>query len=136
MSASFQRPGILRQAIRYVLVGIIVVGIDYFVFWCVAGNQAPPEFSNVLAKVCAGFVGYWLHRKFTFHWHQKHNRSVQLLGYFVLASLNAALSSILMSFFIRQLEFPPIYAKIFADTLSIIFAFFGSRNFVYAPLNR
>lgn len=122
-----------KQARRYVVVGILVVVLDYAVFWVAMSATISVVLSNAFAKVIASAVGYWLHRQYTFAGHQRLGVAKQAIAYVLLALFNLALSSALIHSLTYILGWWPLTAKIVTDAVVICVAFLVSKYIVYAP---
>jgi putative flippase GtrA len=126
--------GFLFQAIRYGLVGGIVVACDfaaYSVFlWFVPGAYLP---ANWLGKLVGAGTGFVLHKHFTYSWEQRDGTGRQVLSYIALLGFNIALSSLLLWLMVGLAGWDKYLSKLAADAVVIATAFVGSRLWVYRP---
>jgi putative flippase GtrA len=126
------------QAVRYVLVGLIVYGFDLGTFLLLAYVQAAPGTANVVAKAAGAVVGYMLHNQFTFSdgWNWRRSGVVApdsrgFLRYCALFAANAGGTTILLLLALDYFRFNAVPTRIAVDFLSIAFAFLVCKYFVF-----
>jgi putative flippase GtrA len=123
---------VVHQSARYGLVGLCVVAADVLVY--LAGLALAPKavlVSNVCGKTAGALLGFFLHKRFTFSWQQRHSSGRQLASYIVLFLSNLAMSSALLWVLAVRLEIGAIPAKLLVDGIVIVTSFFVSRLWIY-----
>jgi putative flippase GtrA len=122
---------LITQAVRYAIVGALVVGLDYGLFMIAFSTPLSVVLSNSIAKIGAAFAGYWLHRQYTFKGRQRLGASAQLLRYLGLFVFNLGLSSVLIKLFADVFEWMPLLAKVVSDIVVLLIAFLVSKFLIY-----
>lgn len=120
------------QSFRYLIVGGVVYGIDvgtFVVLIALAKNHYLEM--NVVAKTLSAFVGFFLHRHFTFSWEQRHSMKRQFILYVLLFAFNMALSTGLIYLLVGRLSLPTLPSRIAVDMVVIVTAFIVSRQMVF-----
>lgn len=120
----------MKTFVIYVLVQIIAYGLDFGLFWVLAGHAAVnPIIANVAGKALAGIFAFGAHKTLTFQASASGRTSQEALRYFVLLLVNIPLSSGLLTIL---LWFAPTYvAKIAADVIGLGITFVLVRLTVF-----
>jgi len=119
--------------IRYGLVGIVIYAIEYLVYLTlIFGLAVIPVYSNMAAKVVAGLIGYFLHRKFTFQKQSSHDVHSDLLKYVICLAINIPVAGIVF-YSVSLLGYGLNVTKIIADVICILIAYLQSRYLVFKP---
>ena len=123
---------VTTQAMRYGIVGAIVVACDYLVFTAIL-LAAPAVYlaANLGGKVAGALLGFFLHRHFTFSWEQRHGARRQFVSYCAVLLGNIALSTALLWLLVEQVQANAFLARIATDAVVIVVAFLPSRLWVY-----
>ena len=127
-----RRQGIVFQAVRYGLVGLVVVASDFAAY--AAFLQIFPEGylgANCLGKATGAGVGFVLHKWVTFNWRQRDGARRQAAAYSAVFLFNLALSSCLLWLLVGLAAADAYIAKLAVDAVVIAVAFFVSRHWVY-----
>ncbi len=127
--------GWIAHAIRYALVGAIVLAADFAVYAAILA-VAPGQFlfANVAGKIVGAALGFMLHRQVTFRWAQRDGAGRQFASYLAVLGFNLLLSSALLWLAIETMGANEYLAKIAVDIVVIGSAFLLSRLWVYRPL--
>ena len=120
------------QVVRYGLVGLLVLALDYAVF---AGLLAllPGQHlaANITGKLAGAAVGFVLHKYVTFAGSQADETGLQALSYGLLLGFNLLLSTTLLWLFVDQLLLNAYGARLFVDAVVIGVSFLGAKLWVY-----
>ena len=120
------------QVVRYGLVGLLVLALDYAVF---AGLLAllPGQHlvSNIAGKLAGAAVGFVLHKYVTFAGHQADTTGRQAVSYALLLGFNLLLSSALLWLSVDWLALNAYGARLFVDAVVIGVSFVGAKLWVY-----
>ena len=120
------------QVVRYGLVGLLVLALDYTVF---AGLLAllPGQHlaTNIAGKLAGAAIGFVLHKYVTFAGDQADGTAWQALSYTLLLVFNLLLSSALLWLLVDRLDFNAYGARLFVDAVVIGMSFLGSKFWVY-----
>jgi putative flippase GtrA len=120
------------QVVRYGLVGLLVLALDYAVFAgflaLLPGQHLAANIAGKLAGACVGFV---LHKYVTFAGDQADRTGRQALSYTLLLGFNLLLSSTLLWLLVDRLTFNAYGARLFVDAVVISVSFLGSKLWVY-----
>ena len=120
------------QVIRYGLVGLLVLALDYAVF---AGLLAllPGQhlMANIAGKLAGAAVGFILHKYVTFAGDQADGAGRQAFAYVLLLGFNLLLSSALLWLLVDRMELNTYGARLFVDAVVISVSFLGSKLWVY-----
>lgn len=120
------------QVLRYGLVGLLVLTLDYAVF---AGLLVllPGQHlaANIAGKLAGAVIGFILHKYVTFAGAQADKTGRQALSYMVLLGFNLLLSSALLWLLVNRLEFNAYAARLFVDGIVIGVSFLGAKLWVY-----
>ena len=123
---------LIGQGVRYGLVGLLVLALDYAVF---AGLLAVlPEqhlIANIAGKLAGAAVGFILHKYVTFAGDQADGTGRQALAYALLLGFNLLLSSALLWLLVDRMELNTYGARLFVDAVVIGVSFLGSKLWVY-----
>lgn len=121
-----------HQAVRYGLVGAIIVALDYLVFYAML-FLAPSAYlvANLAGKVAGALLGFFLHRHFTFAWQQRDEAPRQFISYSILLTGNLIMSSALLWLMIENLHINAFFARLATDGVVITTSFVLSRLWVY-----
>lgn len=127
--------GIIAQATRYVAVGLVVLAVDFAVYWAIL-LTAPERFlaANLAGKAVGAALGFLLHRTVTFRWEQRDPPARQLLSYLAILAFNLMLSSLLLWLAIDRFGANAYFAKLAVDIVIVGSAFLLSRLWVYRRL--
>ena len=126
---------IVVQAMRYGVVGLVVLAADFAVYWLIL-LAAPGSFfvANLAGKLVGAGLGFVLHRTVTFRWEQRDGPARQLLSYLSVLGFNLLLSSLLLWLAIEHLGMNAYVAKLAVDIVIVASAFLLSRLWVYRRL--
>lgn len=120
------------QVLRYGLVGLLVLALDYAVFAgllaLLPGHHLAANIAGKLAGAAAGFV---LHKYVTFAGNQADGTGRQALSYALLLSFNMLLSTTLLWLLVDSLALNAYGARLFVDAVVIGVSFLGARLWVY-----
>ena len=120
------------QAVRYGLVGLLVLTLDYTVF---AGllSLLPGQHlaANIAGKLTGAAAGFVLHKYVSFAGTQAHGARRQAFSYTMLLGFNLLLSSVLLWLLIDRLMLNAFGARLFVDAIVIAVSFLGSKLWVY-----
>lgn len=120
------------QVVRYGLVGLLVLALDYAVF---AGllSLLPGQHlaANIAGKIVGAAAGFVLHKYVTFAGAQADGTGRQALSYAVLLGFNLMLSSVLLWLLVDRLESNAYGARLFVDIVVIGVSFLGAKLWVY-----
>lgn len=124
---------LLRQGVSYGLIGVIAVGIDWFVFVVLSASGVPTIPANLLGRVAGAAVSFWLNGTFTFK-----DASGSRIGwrrltrYLIIWLAMAGLSTFAMFSIDEQVALGWAWvAKPFVDGLLAALAFIASRYWIY-----
>ena len=126
------RHSVSSQAVRYVLVGLLIYAIDISVYALIVWFY--PDYyiaANLLSRITSAVVGFFLHRNFTFSWDHEHGLSRQVVSYLLLLGFNLLLSSVALFFLVDVLDIAEIPGKLITDAMVIVVAFVASRLLVF-----
>lgn len=135
----WQKSGI--QAVRYVLVGIVVYGVDLGTFVALNWAAVAPATANITAKVVSALCGFVLHGSFTFAETETRRASQgrptrlgfeRFVRYCALLVFNAAGTTLLLVLALEYLRWRPVPTRIGVDAISIVVAFLVSKHLVFA----
>ena len=120
------------QVVRYGLVGLLVLALDYAVF---AGLLAllPGQHlaANIAGKLAGAAVGFVLHKYVTFAGAQADSAGRQALSYGVLLGFNLLLSTGLLWLLVDWLMLNAYASRLFVDGVVIGVSFLGAKLWVY-----
>ncbi len=120
------------QVMRYGLVGLLVLALDYAVF---AGllSLLPGQHlaANIAGKIVGAAAGFVLHKYVTFAGAQADGTGKQALSYAVLLGFNLMLSSVLLWLLVDRLALNAYGARLFVDAIVIGVSFLGAKLWVY-----
>ena len=120
------------QVVRYALVGLLVLALDYAVF---AGllSLFPDHHlaANVTGKIVGAAAGFFLHKHVSFAGTQADGAGRQALSYSLLLGFNLLLSSALLWLLVDRLAINAYAARLFVDGVVIGVSFLGSKFWVY-----
>ena len=120
------------QVVRYGLVGLIVLTLDYTVFAgllsVLPGHHLATNITGKLTGAAAGFV---LHKYVSFAGAQANGAGRQALSYAMLLGFNLLLSSVLLWVLVDKLALNAYAARLFVDAIIIVLSFLGSKLWVY-----
>lgn len=120
------------QLVRYALVGLFVLAIDYAVF---AGlfSLLPDQYlaANIAGKLSGAAVGFILHKTISFAGAQADGTGQQAVSYALLLGFNLMLSSGLLWLLVDWLALNAYWARLFVDAVVIAASFLGSKLWVY-----
>ena len=126
------RPRLTGQVVRYGLVGLLVLALDYTIF---AGLLAllPEQHlaANIAGKLAGAAIGFILHKYVTFAGAQADNTGRQALSYALLLGFNLLLSTTLLWLLVDKLVLNAYGARLFVDAVVIGVSFLGSKLWVY-----
>ena len=130
--ASTQLKSLQTQAVRYIAVGLGVVGIDYLTF-VVFLHFFPSSYiaANALGKIGGAISGFVFHKHYTFAGQQEKSTSRQFFLYIALSIGNMFLSSILIYVGVERLRLNELIAKIITDGIVIACSFIINRLLVF-----
>ena len=57
---------LIRQGSRFILIGLVQLGVDWAVFVGATALGVPTVPANVLGRVCGMLLGFWLNGRYTF----------------------------------------------------------------------
>jgi len=130
----FQRN--LALIIRYLFAGVLIYLIDMlsfvFAFYLLGINEI---FANSFAKIFAGILGFFLHKKITFQVNTLESSTVQQYRYLLLLLLTSVSAIGLFRFILLVIE-DLILAKLISDILIVILSFLISKRWVFSTENR
>lgn len=87
-------PAISQQAIRYGIVGIVQVGIDWAIFVLITQFSSFLGVANVGSRVCGAVAGFWLNGRWTFPSATRRLGPHHVLRYIVSWLIMTALSTV------------------------------------------
>ncbi len=126
--------GLGSHAMRYIMVGGIVLGLDFLTYLAVlAGFPHDYLWANFSGKAVGAIAGFVLHRTITFRWRQRDPMVRQAFSYLAVFCGNLLMSSTLLWVMANFLGVNLILAKVFVDAIVISTAFLLSRFWVYRP---
>lgn len=114
---------------RYALVQVIAYIFDFGIFLTTLEYFDDVIIANILSKCSAGFLGFMIHRRFTFRI-EGGPKKVQARRYALVLVLNIPLSTLLLSVFVLIITLPVI-AKLFADIFILYLTFYVMKSFVF-----
>lgn len=126
--------GLIVQAARYALVGLVVLAVDFGVYSLLLA-LLPGQFlaANICGKIAGAALGFVLHRQVTFRWAQRDGAARQFAAYLAVLGFNLLLSSALLWIAIELLGANAYLAKLGVDVIVVGTAFLLSRLWVYRP---
>jgi len=126
--------GLIVQAARYGLVGLVVLAVDFGVYSLLL-VLLPGQFlaANICGKIAGAALGFVLHRQVTFRWAQRDGAARQFAAYLAVLGFNLLLSSALLWIAIERLGANAYFAKLGVDVIVVGTAFLLSRLWVYRP---
>ncbi len=120
------------QVVRYGLVGLLVLALDYAVF---AGllSLLPGQHlaANIAGKLAGAAVGFVLHKYVTFAGPQANGAGRQVFSYALLLGFNLLLSTAVLWLLVDWLMLNAYAARLFVDAVVIGVSFLGSKLWVY-----
>jgi putative flippase GtrA len=120
------------QVVRYGLVGLLVLALDYAVF---AGllSLLPGQHlaANIAGKIVGAAAGFVLHKYVTFAGAQADGTGRQVMSYIMLLTFNLLLSSALLWLLVDRLQLNSYGARLFVDVTVIGVSFLGTKLWVY-----
>lgn len=124
--------GLVSQVVRYGLVGLFVLAIDFLAYALVLSSVSGEVVTaNLVGKAAGAATGFFLHRSFTFRGDKLRSDAGQVTGYVALLLFNAALSSSLLWFLVERIGLDAYWSKIGVDVLVVGLAFLGSKLLVW-----
>jgi putative flippase GtrA len=115
---------------RYIIVGIIIWCIELSIFYILYyGSLLGLVFANILARIASSFIGFFMHRSFTFAFEGKLN-TTRVLSYTVLVLLNIQINTMLL--YLMQALVNSPFCKPIADIIVIIGSFLFTKAYVFA----
>ncbi|MDR7100828.1 putative flippase GtrA [Lysobacter niabensis] len=116
---------------RYAAVQIAAYGMDMgsFLLATIVFGWAPLP-SNILAKILAGGLAFFAHRRITFGVHGKGGGRAQLIKYILLLALNVPVSSGVLALLLPYVG-PEALAKFVSDVICVGITFFLSRRLIF-----
>lgn len=103
-----------------------------FAFYLLGINEI---FANSFAKIFAGILGFFLHKKITFQVNTLESSTVQQYRYLLLLLLTSVSAIGLFRFILLVIE-DLILAKLISDILIVILSFLISKRWVFSTENR
>lgn len=121
----------LAQLIRYGFVGGLVYGIEYalyllFIYQC----AVMPIYANATAKVAAGVIAYFLHRKLTFRKKTSADLHSDFVKYAACLLINIPLFGIIF-YLVSLVGMNIILTKVLADVICIMVAYIQTKYLVF-----
>lgn len=125
---------LLGQALRFTIVGVILMAIDAGIFGILHAFGVPVTPANVTSRACAALASFWLNGRFSFANHGEptahHIRFGRYLTWWLLMTLTSTVSLNLVKF-----ALPPesVYAaKPIIEFVLAVISFFVARHWIYA----
>lgn len=121
-----------RQAVRYVIVGLGVLALDFLTFiLLVHFIPAAYVIANVAGKSVGAFSGFFLHKNYTFAGQHDKSTLTQITLYFAAYAGNTALSTCIIYLGVDRLGFADVISKVVADVVVTGSSFLIGRFFVF-----
>lgn len=121
--------------VRYLVVGVLIYTIDMlsfiFAFYLLGINEI---FANSFAKIFAGSLGFFLHKKITFQVNTLESSAVQQYRYLLLLLLTS-ISSIGLFYYIQMIIWNPVVSKFISDIIIVILSYLISKQWVFSTEN-
>lgn len=118
---------------RYIFVQALTYGVDFGVFvFLLRYTGIGPITSNILSRISAGLVAFFIHRNFTFLASETNSIRRQAVWYSTLLLFNLPLSALVLAFFLL-IGLSDVGAKVMADIVCLIVNFAISKFFVFLP---
>lgn len=120
-----------RQIFNYALVGLLVNGMSYSVYFLFAYLSGAHKMTMSVLYLLGASVGFFANRNFTF----KHDGGIGVTGIrYILAQIMGYLLNLaLLLLFVDWLDFPHQIVQAIAIVVVAIFLFVVLRLFVFAP---
>ncbi|MCX6785495.1 MAG: GtrA family protein [Candidatus Komeilibacteria bacterium] len=134
----FFRFPVLKQFIKFSLVGVVNTLIDFSIFFIL--TRTSPWFkANYLAANAIGFSlavtnSFWLNKKWTFQDRNKTKLTRQYLKFFGLNFMILIITEICLYYLIQHLNVYDLLAKVLIVLISVIINFFISRSFIFPSM--
>ena len=108
-------------------------GVDMGTFAALVSSVGPSHYliANIVAKITAAVVGFFLHKHFTFSWQQRDGWARQAILYVFLFVLNIGLSTTLFHACVDLSSLPLLPSKIATDVIIVLTGFVMSRYVVF-----
>jgi putative flippase GtrA len=116
----------MRAFLLYVAVQVLVYGVDYSVYTVLILVSISPIISNVISKLCAGVVAFFVHRRVTFSVTTNDGIWRQAGLYGLSLAINIPLASALLYLFLSATK-SPLFAKLIADVCGVAINFLISK---------
>ena len=120
---------LVRQGLRFNLVGLVNTGVDFGAFLILNGFGAPWPVAQSLSYSCGIATSYLGNKYWTF---QSPVTDAGELFRFIALNLIAMIFSLLCLYLLHSIVgFSLVTAKVGATFLTMLLGFFGSRRFVF-----
>lgn len=118
------------EVLRYCVVGAINTAFGFSVIiLCMSGFGMPPAAANAAGLIAGYFLGYSLHRRFTFRSTVAHGRG---LAAFLAVTVIGYGANVAVLLGVLALGMPPVPAQGLAILSYIAVTFFLNASFVFA----
>lgn len=130
MGFSFLKREVIRQFVRFCMVGLASATLTYLVY-IVFLNFLRINYliSATLGVIFGVFFGFWFNRSLTFD--SKKRVTITIPKYFLVYAISWAFNMITLRFLVETKKFNPIIANLLIIPLIALINFFGIKIFAF-----
>ena len=124
-----------RTSVRFIIVGTCLYITDFSMYYTLVKFNTNPLWANFYGKISGAFVGFFLHRMFTFRVANKRLFWRHALKYAIVNLLYAPFSSFILKMVI-SLNGHIVVSRVISDIICILISYFVARFVVFNKESR